>query len=61
MSQSRQGTQASLGEFASADSRRCKAIAVYADRRCEHDALPGLPYCPDHYHLLDEDGHETTG
>lgn len=52
MSQSSPGSQASLGEFGSADSRQCEAIAIYTSRRCEHDALPGVPYCPDHYHLL---------
>jgi len=45
-------TQATLGE--SADEKQCEAIANSTGRRCEHDALLGVPYCPDHYHLLDE-------
>jgi hypothetical protein len=38
----------------SLDSDRCEAIADYTGNRCEHSSLPGIPYCADHKHLLDE-------
>jgi hypothetical protein len=37
------------------DIGRWRAILTRSSRRCEHDALPGVPYCVDHYHLLEDD------
>jgi hypothetical protein len=45
--------QATLAEFE--DIGRCQAISMRSSRRCKHDALPGVPYCADHYHLLEND------
>jgi len=51
--------QLTLDETATLDGNRCKAISVRYSRRCRHEALPGVPYCPDHYHLLRTDGQKT--
>jgi len=48
------GEQRRLEEFLARDADRCQAISVRYSRQCRHDALPGVPYCPDHYHLLGE-------
>ncbi|SEP30321.1 hypothetical protein SAMN05216388_10722 [Halorientalis persicus] len=37
------------------DREQCQAIAVYTSQRCQHDALPGLPYCADHFEMMDID------
>jgi len=38
-----------------ADQEQCQAIAVYTSQRCQHDALPGVPYCADHFEMMDID------
>jgi hypothetical protein len=45
--------QATLAEFADPD--RCQATSARSSRRCKHDALAGVPYCADHFHLLEDD------
>jgi hypothetical protein len=37
------------------DIGRCRAILTRSSRRCEDDALPGVPYCADHYQLLNRE------
>lgn len=49
--------QKTLEEFT--DPERCQAIAISTDEQCERDALAGVPYCPEHFDLLDPD--ELTG
>ena len=51
--------QLTLDEATAWDGNRCEAISVRYSRRCRHEALPEVPYCPDHYHLLDRDGQRT--
>jgi len=46
--------QLSLTDF-SASPEQCEAYAERSGERCEHDALPALPYCADHIHLYDPD------
>lgn len=51
--------QTALDRFTS--PQRCAAISVSTSKRCEHDALPGVPYCADHYDRLDDvDATETS-
>ena len=51
--------QLTLDEATAWDGNQCEAISVRYSRRCRHEALPGVPYCPDHYHLLGTDGQKT--
>ena len=51
--------QLTLDEGTARDDNQCEAISVRYSRRCRHEALPGVPYCPDHYHLLRTDGQKT--
>jgi hypothetical protein len=48
------GDQQQLSEFAADPPTRCQAISVRASRQCRHDALPGVAYCADHYHLRND-------
>jgi len=50
MSESVDTDQTTLSE--SVDEGRCQAYADRTGERCQHDALPGVPYCHHHYHLL---------
>lgn len=44
--------QRRLEEFVEdTDPDRCQAHSVTESRQCRHDALAGVPYCPQHYHL----------
>jgi hypothetical protein len=44
--------QRHLEEFVEdTDPDRCQAYSVTESRQCRHDALAGVPYCPQHYHL----------
>lgn len=45
-------TQSRLDRYTS--PQQCAAISIRTPKRCEHDALPGIPYCADHYHLFDD-------
>ncbi|QLD88308.1 hypothetical protein HWV07_04370 [Natronomonas salina] len=49
--------QLPLDEFTtstSTDENRCEAYADSTGDRCQHDAIPGIPYCGTHKHLLDD-------
>jgi len=44
--------QRRLEEFGA--DRQCQAIAVLTSRRCQRIAVADLPYCPEHFDLLEQ-------
>jgi hypothetical protein len=47
--------QMTLDEFHDQHRNQCRETAASTGKRCEHDAIPGLPYCTKHVDALQND------